>query len=90
MEKTSLNRLAHHLQLYKDHFRDSAVHFEECQSCRWPQSVMIWYHQHMLLGNFHQWETRDTYSSHVVRQFVQLLLRVTQSEMAGLSKMRIP
>lgn len=46
IERAFLNRLAHHLELHKDHFRDPAVHFNSpetveskgcCPVCRWPQ-----------------------------------------------------
>lgn len=34
MERTFLNRLPHHLQLYKDHFRDPAVHFDSPEAVK--------------------------------------------------------
>lgn len=38
-ERTFLNKLAHHLQLYKDHFRDLAVRFDSPEAVKSVKAI---------------------------------------------------
>lgn len=102
MERTLLNRLSHHLQLCKDHLRDPAIRFGSPETVKSVKAIAKFADCPSLnhdvvspacvpcgllqMGN--KW-LNFTYSSHVVRMFVQLLLSVAESEIVGLAKMGI-
>lgn len=102
IERTFLNRLAHHLQLHKDHFRDTAVHFNSpetmkskvcCPVCRWSQ-YQTWQNITSMCCLWAFTSGRRMGKFHLFFPCSQRVgadsLKLAQSEMAELAKVRIP